>query len=257
MLKKRIIGVVTVKDGWCVQSFGYGRYQPLGKPEHFIENLDRWGADEILLQVIDRSNTQRGPDFDLLEKIGKLGLGTPLIYAGGVSSVNEGVQAIQLGADRLVVDAVLHDDISVVRGLSYKLGAQAIIMGIPVSIEYDEMVWFDYRHNRNFALNAGIFELANSGVVSELLVIDWKNEGLPMSFNQGILKKLPVNQVPLILFGGISESEQVAEILQTNQNVSAVAIGNFLSYREHAIQGIKASVAGQSLRPAFYQAINL
>ena len=52
MLKKRIIGVVTVVDNIAVQSFGYQKYLPLGDPAILIENLDKWGADEIHLQVI-------------------------------------------------------------------------------------------------------------------------------------------------------------------------------------------------------------
>ena len=78
MLKKRFIAVVTVKDGWAVQSFGYGRYLPLGKPECLVENFDRWGADEILVQVIDRSKGGLGPDFELLKKT----LKQPLIFDG-------------------------------------------------------------------------------------------------------------------------------------------------------------------------------
>jgi cyclase len=39
MLKKRLIGVVTVRDGWAVQSFGYGRYLPLGKPVLMVLKL--------------------------------------------------------------------------------------------------------------------------------------------------------------------------------------------------------------------------
>ena len=46
MIPKRLIGVVIVKDGWAVQSFGYRRWLPLGRPEVLVENLDRWGADE-------------------------------------------------------------------------------------------------------------------------------------------------------------------------------------------------------------------
>ncbi len=59
MLKKRLIGVVTVREGWAVQSFCYNRYLPLGRPEAIVENLDRWGADEILIHCIDRSSTRR------------------------------------------------------------------------------------------------------------------------------------------------------------------------------------------------------
>ena len=55
MLKKRLIGVITVLDGWAVQSFGYKKYLPLGKPKILAKNLDNWGADEILIQSINRT----------------------------------------------------------------------------------------------------------------------------------------------------------------------------------------------------------
>ena len=61
MLKKRIIGVVNVKDNIAVQSFGFNRYLPLGKPECLIENLDRWGADEIILNIIDLTQKRLVP----------------------------------------------------------------------------------------------------------------------------------------------------------------------------------------------------
>jgi cyclase len=114
MNKKRLMGVITVRHGWAVQSFGYGRYLPLGHPETLVENLDRWGADEILVQCIDRSTNGLGPDFALLERLGKLGIATPLIYAGGIRHVEDARLVIQTAADRVCVDALLHDDVAAV-----------------------------------------------------------------------------------------------------------------------------------------------
>ena len=125
MIKKRLVGVVTVKDGWAVQSFGYGRWLPLGKPEVLTENLDRWGADEIVLQCIDRG--ARGPDLQLLGRVSSKGLSTPLIYAGGIRNAADAVAAVKSGADRVCVDSLLHDDPEALRALSAPLGAQAVI----------------------------------------------------------------------------------------------------------------------------------
>ena len=69
MIKKRLIGVVTIRNGIAVQSFSYKKYLPIGNPLCVIQNLDRWGVDEILIQVIDRSINQLGPDFSLLNKL--------------------------------------------------------------------------------------------------------------------------------------------------------------------------------------------
>lgn len=42
MLRKRLLGTVLVREGWAVQSFGYRRWLPLGKPECLVQNLDHW-----------------------------------------------------------------------------------------------------------------------------------------------------------------------------------------------------------------------
>ena len=144
MLRKRLIGVVTVRNGWAVQSFGYRRYLPLGRPECLVENLDRWGADEILVQVIDRSAGDHGPDFDLLARLGRLGLETPLIYGGGIASADHAVRAIQSGADRVAVDQALHRAPEEVRRMSARLGAQALIAAVPVRFA-DSVLRHDYR----------------------------------------------------------------------------------------------------------------
>ena len=249
MLKKRLVGVVTVKNGWAVQSFGYRRYLPLGKPECLVENLDRWGADEILVQVIDRSAANLGPDFDLLERLGALGLETPLIYAGGIRSVSDGVKLIQSGADRIVVDALLHDDLLPIRGLSERLGAQALIASLPLSWQGAGLEWMDYRFQTSTPISDEVLSLIQLGVISEVLISDWQHEGRPGGFEQKLVEKFPLLDVPIIAFGGINEHEQMSALLQST-SVAAVAVGNFLSYREHAIQKYKEALTGMPLRLA-------
>ncbi len=252
MLKKRLIGVVTIKNGWAVQSFGYGRYLPLGKPECLVENLDRWGADEILVQAIDRTTHMAGPDFDLLSKLARLGLGTPLIYGGGIRTVEEGVKVIQCGADRIAVDAILHDDLAVVAGLCDRLGAQALIASMPLRLSGRKTRLINYRTKASADVEI-LGEAVKDRIVSEILITDLQHEGIAGSFDPALVDQFPLKDVPLIAFGGISSVEQV-ELLLSKPTVAAVGIGNFLSYREHAIQQLKESLASAALRPATYRA---
>lgn len=251
MIKKRLVGVVTVKDGWAVQSFGYRRYLPLGRPEILIENLDRWGADEILLQVIDRTRKGLGPDMALLERIGKCGLSTPLIYAGGVRNAADAVAAVAAAADRVVVDALIRDGLEEVVKAGEKLGNQAIIGSLPLAIEGGEARWLDYRTGESEPLTPAVLDALTAGTLSEALVTDWKHEGEPGGFDPALLDVLPPN-VPVIAFGGLSQVPQLFAALKSPQVVAA-AVGNFLSYREHAIQAFKAALIGVPLRPADHQ----
>ena len=254
MVKKRLIGVVTVKDGWAVQSFGYRRYLPLGKPEFLVENLSRWGADEILVLCIDRSRTQSGPDFNLLKQISRLGLSTPLIYGGGVDSVDAGIAVIQQGADRICVDALLRSMVDV-SDLSEQLGAQALIAALPLEAKGSTLAWFDYLKNRSGALSADIVSALENGTISEALVIDRLHEGLPNGFDLKLIEQLPLVDVPIIPFGGLSDSEQIRNVFSMPE-VAAVAVGNFLNYREHAVQTLKSTLAGLPVRPPAYDTMN-
>jgi len=251
MLKKRLVAVITVKNGWAVQSFGYQRYLPLGKPECLVENLDRWGADEIVVQVIDHSLAEVGPDIELLEKLACLGLGTPLIYGGGIRTVNDGVKVIQSGADRIIVDALLHDDLSIVKALSERLGRQAIIASMPMSMGSNGPELFNYRSRSLSNITGVLSEVIEQGVISEVLLTDWKHEGYPVAFDEVLIDLFPFNNMPLIIFGGVSSTEQMKELF-IHPNVVAVAVGNFLSYREHAIQQFKEVLASAALRPPSY-----
>jgi cyclase len=250
VLKKRLIGVVTVKDSWAVQSIGYRDYLPLGKPEYLVENLDRWGADEIVIQCIDRSSRELGPDYVLLDKIARLGLGTPLIYSGGINNVKDGVKVIQAGADRIVLDSMLHLAPEMLFELGHLLGVQALIAAVPLRMQGNIVVWRDYRNKLDRSLRE-LEAVISRGAVSELLVIDYHNEGKFNSFNTHLLDPLQGWDVPQIVFGGISENEQLQALL-LRPGIVGVAVGNFLSYREFAIQQIKKALNSPELRPACY-----
>ena len=176
MLRKRIIAVVTIKQGWVVQSFSYGQYLPIGKVESIVENLDRWGIDEIFIQVIDRSINHSGPDFELLERIACLGLGTPITYGGGIQSVDNAIDVIRKGADRICVDALTQDSPEIVHEISYKLGAQAIIINLPIKVSSHDLKPYDYRSKQLLTLSGELLNLINSGSVSEVLLTDAENE---------------------------------------------------------------------------------
>lgn len=254
MLKKRLIGVITVKDGWAVQSIGYRKYLPLGTPECIAENLDRWCADEILVLCIDRSKQELGPNFDILNRLSGMGLATPLTYGGGIRSLDDAIKVIQTGADRICLDALLRDDTTgTIEEMSSYLGAQALIASLPIGRMDDGIGWYDYRNGTTSELRPEILDMLDTGIISEALAIDWQNEGGWHGFDPQLLDVFADISSSLILFGGLRTVEQMREML-VRPDVSAVASGNFLSYREHAVQQLKSQLVEFSVRPAVYEA---
>ncbi len=256
MISKRLVGVITVRDGRAVQSFGYRRHLPLGRPELLAENLDRWGVDEILLQCTDRSRQGLGPDLALLERICRKGLSTPLIYQGGIRNVADGVAAVQAGAERIAIDSLLRDDPRQAAALAEPLGAQALIGVLPLSPGIGPgaaPLWLDHRSGQSTALPRAVTDVLHSGAISELMLVDWRHEGHTGAFDAGLLDAAEqagslLAGLPLIAFGGLNQPAQLRQVLQ-RPSVVAAAVGHFLCWREHAVQQLKAQLLGLPLRP--------
>jgi cyclase len=245
-LAKRLVGVVTVRQGLAVQSFGYKRWLPLGRPEVLVENLDRWGADEILVLCIDRAG--QGPDLALLDRLGALGLSTPLIYGGGIRDAAQAAAVVQRAADRIAVDALLHDEPSALRPIAERLGAQAVVAALPLTLDAGGgLSWLDHRSGRSRPLPEGLSAWWRDGLVSEALLIDWQHEGQRAGFDPRLGQAFDALGLPYIAFGGLSEPAQLRQQLLAPHCV-AVAMGNFLSWREHAVQDAKRALQGLPLR---------
>lgn len=251
MLKKRIVGVITVRNGLAVQSFGYKRFLPLGRPEVLAENLDRWGVDEILIQCIDRSLLGLGPDFDVLRNIAVRGIGTPLVYGGGIATAADATAVISQGADRILVDAAFYAQSEVIRSVSATLGAQAVIASVPLSLKDGMPALWDYLVGRNVPWPSSCSALLAERMVSEVLVIDKTHEGSPAAFDMRLLEAPFLQGSSVIPFGGISDHTQIEAMLRM-PSVSAVAIGNFLNYREHEVQTLKRAIQTMPIRAPYF-----
>jgi cyclase len=252
MIKKRIIGTIIIKDNLAVQSIGYNCYLPLGKPEILIENLDRWGADEIVILSIDRTLNNLGPNLNLFEKIKNISISTPLVYGGGIRNSKDAIEVIKLGADRILIDQLLISNPNEIEKMAGFLGAQAIVASIPILYSNINLFWYDYIQKKELPFSDFPAYLFNKKYISECLTIDCVGEGHFSAFNIEIVKSFPFKNIPLIPFGGVSEIAQMNELLAF-QSVAGIAIGNFLSYKEISIQRIKESLIKHPIRIPQYE----
>ena len=252
MSKVRLIGVVTVKDGIAVQSCSYSNYLPLGKPEFLVENLDRWGADEILVNVIDRSVRDRGPDVNLLKRLSSIGFHTPLIYGGGIKDAEDAALVIKYGADRILLDTLLTQQSNELAAIRDRIGKQAIIGSLPVV--FDKGVnWREYKSGDNLGPIQPQTLKQIAPFLSEILLIDCINEGHVNSFDKRLVECFPQTELPLLLFGGLTDIAQYEDLTRLS-SVAGFCVGNTLNYREHAVQKIKLYLQPELVRAPQYHA---
>ena len=240
MIKKRISASVIVKSNRVVQSISYRKYLPIGSIEPVVENLDRWGVDEIIIFDIDRSKNSLGPNYDLIKAISSIPISTPLAYAGGINNYKDAIRVISSGSERVIVDNLFFKNPKNIKNISNAIGSQALLLALPLTINKNGIFHYNYINKKSKLLDLPkILDL--KPYFSELIIIDYLSQGFDSKFDIGLLEIFNENDIDLVCYGGIGVSELSSQILAT-KNVKSIAFGNILNYGELKFQEIKKSI---------------
>jgi imidazole glycerol-phosphate synthase subunit HisF len=255
LASRRVIGAIAVHGGRVVKSYGYRARRPAGSIGTALTNLDRWGADEILLLDISR---RPGVDPSVRDAMRDTPLSTPLTYGGGIRSVAHVREVLDAGADRVLIESLLWEDPDEVARIAEVIGAQAVVASLPVA---------GSSSGRLFAWSPSTAATARPDELSawverigrtpceEVLVIDVDAEGSEGSFSLTLATELgPVLAAvdrPTIWFGGLDATTATAVL--TRPDTTGVAIGNPLVEGELVLPELRAAL--RSSHPDLVRAV--
>ena len=111
---------------WIVVTRG-GRTPTALDAVEWAVRCTRLGAGEILLTSVDSDGTRRGYDLELMRAVAAA-VAVPVIASGGAGEALHMVQALEAGADAVLVAGMLHDGTTTVKALKDQLTAH----GIPI-----------------------------------------------------------------------------------------------------------------------------
>ena len=168
MLKKRISAALIIKDELVVQSFDF-LHLPIGKIVLSVRNLAKWQVNEII--ILDISVASRGEvNLDLIRAASAASDGTPIVYGGGIQNSSEAAKIIQNGADRLIVGASFIEGNCSAK-IAQAVGAQAIILSLPLIKDKDEVFVLNYISGRIYKVDE-YQDYYKDLHVSEVLITD-------------------------------------------------------------------------------------
>ena len=228
MAFKRVSATVFIQNDQVVKSYAYSKFYPFGNLHTTLCILDRWLADEIVIIDISR---QRSISRYVLDQISSTSISTPLIYGGGISSIDHVDQLISLGCDRIILEDALFSNHNLIHQAANKYGSQAIIGSLPFSYSPKSptsLIFPDYLHNQYPNLSVQqLLDNCQSLPISELLISDFLHEGYSGNFDLKIAKFIFEKSNFLkgvLFFGGISA--HIANTLLDYGNTAAILLGN-------------------------------
>jgi imidazole glycerol-phosphate synthase subunit HisF len=240
MLNKRLGGAVIVKNGIAVQSIGFNKYLPIGKPEIVVEFLNKWGIDEITILDISASSKKKSFDIELLKRCSKFSF-VPIAVGGGIKSINDIDELIKNGADKVCLNNSLFVNLDLLKRAAEKYGNQCIVAVVDfVKIEGQYFV-YDYRKKSSTGIKVSdwvkILEDNNAG---EILLQSIDRDGMYNGFDINMYKDVSaISNIPIIALGGAGSPNHFVELFD-NTNISAAYAGNYLNFTEHSVITIKS-----------------
>ncbi len=248
MIYKRLIGCIIVRGGIAVQSFGFRKYLPVGKPEIVAENLCRWGVDEIILLDIDATPSNQGPNYKLVEKVAER-IFTPLTVGGGVKSLGHFKALLNAGADKIALNSIAIKEPTLITKASESFGKQCIIASIDTYEANGECtVWSRFEDLRNHFMPVKhlAIQMEQCGA-GEILLNCISRDGARSGYNIELMETAGKSiSIPIIAVGGAGHPNHVLEAL-TNDCVSAVAVGNMFNHSEHSVSVLKAYLSSRGI----------
>ena len=239
MLRKRIIAVLLVRSGRVVQSIGFNRYLPVGKPKIALEFLNQWGVDEIVYHDTEATSNASRPASTLHAVAGKCFV--PLTYGGGLTKTDDMVQAIRDGADKLSVNTAAYSNPELIEKGAEILGNQCIIASIDFHKDKSGNR-IAYSHSGKKKQSVDLVRWAKemeSRGAGEIMINSIDRDGSKSGYDLDALESVATNvSVPVICCGGVGTVEHFAEGFE--HGAAACAAANFFHFTEHNVNLTKA-----------------
>ncbi len=240
MVKKRVIGVILVREEHVVQSVNFEHtniihYNPIVPTYYFYIR----GADEIVILNVSRDPSSAEYFPNIISKVSKYCF-VPISAGGWVRDLDYARKLLESGADKIVINTHAFEDKRIVGELAKKFGSQCVVVSIDSKmVDGKRRVCID--RGRKVVDKDPVEwarEVENMGA-GELLVNSIDHDGARKGYDLELMRHVSeaVN-IPVIAFGGAALPKHFLEGF-TKGKADAVAAANIFHYTEYIIKQVK------------------
>ncbi len=232
MSRVRIIPVVLLKNGGLYKTIGFKNAKYVGDPINTVKIFNEKEADELVVLDFNASLEKRGINFNKIAEIAGEAF-MPMGYGGGIKTLDDAKKVFDSGYEKVVINSVLFDEISLVEKIGNIYGAQAVVCAIDVKKNLFGK-YKVYSHsgtkNTNYSPDDWARKLEKAGA-GEILLNNITNDGTWNGYDLELIKSTADSvAVPLIACGGASNIDDFKKAVRAG--ASAVAAGSMFVYQK-------------------------
>src|ERR1700712_3752787 len=103
MKRIRVIPVLLIQNGGLVKSIKFKNHQYIGDPINAVKIFNDKEVDEIVVLDISATAEKRPPDIKLIKSFTSEAF-MPLAYGGGITTLNEIKELVNMGVEKIVLN---------------------------------------------------------------------------------------------------------------------------------------------------------
>ena len=228
MLRPRIIPCLLIYKGALVKTVKFKDQKYIGDPINAVKIFNEKEADELIVLDIGATIHSTKPNFDLIEKLA-VECRMPLCYGGGVTSVDQVTQLVDMGVEKVAISAAAINKPSFVKELVSAVGNQSIVVVLDI---YKKKNFFSEKyeirsHNASESYSEDPFSLIklfqNYGV-GEIVINSIDRDGSMQGYDLNLVSKVKsMARVPITFLGGAGSLNHIKELFNCYEIVGAAA----------------------------------
>ncbi len=255
-LARRVIPCLDVKDGRVVKGVRFEGLVDAGDPVAAARAYDAAGADELVFLDVTASHEGRGLMRQVAEAVAE-SVFLPFTVGGGIASVDDARAILAAGADKVSVNTSAVARPELVRELSERFGAQAVVVAIDarrvaVAPGADPRWEVTTHGGRTVALPDAVAwarQVAALGA-GEILLTSMDRDGTRDGYDLSLVRAVSeAVRIPVIASGGAGRVEHFADAIEAGAD--AVLAASLFHFGELTIADVKRELArrGVAVRP--------
>ena len=243
MLKRRLIPVLYIKNGFIVRSEGFSYHHNIGNVTAEAGRYNGWNVDELIYIDISREKYYdlRRDDYNvnaydsigtIINEISKVCF-MPLTFGGNIRTIDDVSFRIQNGADKITLNTGAFENPKLVTQTAEKYGSQAVVMSIDYKVIDGQPIVFTNFGQKNTGKSVynWVKECENLGA-GEIFLNSIDRDGKADGYDiETIGKVVASTKLPVIACGGAGSPEDFVNLAKKT-NVSAIAAGNIFHFTE-------------------------
>jgi len=251
MITKRIIPCLDVKDGKVVKGIQFKNHQVVGSILDLAEKYSNDGADELVFYDISASTKGSIVEKNWISKIADV-VNIPFCVAGGIKSVEDARQILNLGADKISINTPAIDNPDLIYDLSNEFGSQCVVIGMDIKYIGDQAFIFaktgseKTSHSTNLNAKDWLIRVQELGA-GEVVVNAMGNDGVKSGYSIELLNSLEdICSIPMIASGGAGGPRDFVNVFEKT-NVDGALAASIFHRNEYSIKEIKESLKANSI----------